>query len=247
MSDQFPCRVLQDGPLPGPVNMAVDEALLNAATQGIATLRFYQWDTPTVSIGHFQAREGGSIPARFRGLVAVRRLSGGGAILHHRELTYSCALPATHPLTADPGQIYDRVHEAIINVLSQHGIASRMRGKDAFADQSFLCFSRGDARDIVIGSNKIVGSAQRRRQGAVLQHGSILLSLSPETPEFPGIVELSGVKFEAEELAGFLLPVISESLGLEPSHQPSLTPEETRFVEQQAPDYLVGPSDSTVP
>lgn len=243
MSVLFPSRVLLNGPLPGPVNMAIDEALLISAVRGVATLRFYQWDAPTVSIGHFQARGELSVPSRFRGLTAVRRLSGGGAILHHKELTYSCALPVSHSLTAEPGHIYDRVHEAIIDVLAEKGVASRMRGSDAFADQSFLCFSRGDARDIVIGANKIVGSAQRRRQGAVLQHGSILLSQSPEAPEFPGLLELSQVEFDADELTRLLLPAVSQRLGLETSSGTSLTPEEHAFAEQQAPAYLVSMTD----
>jgi len=212
--------------------MAIDESLLNEALTGTASLRFYQWLEPTVSLGHFQVSQGLDVPDRFSQLPRVRRLSGGGAILHDRELTYSCAFPAHHPLSRDPGQIYDRVHQVIINVLSQLGVVSQMRGDAAFSDHSFLCFSRGDARDIVIGANKIVGSAQRRRQGAILQHGSILLARSTSAPEFPGIKELAGVDLRPETLIPLLRPPILHELGLmemkgEPgtSNRPNLVPE----------------------
>ncbi|WP_437230790.1 lipoate--protein ligase family protein [Planctomicrobium sp. SH661] len=209
------CRVLVDPPLAGDLNMAIDEELLNSGLSGVATLRFYQWASPTVSLGHFQARQTLEVPARFQELPAVRRLSGGGAILHDQELTYSCVLPSGNPLCQEPGQIYDLVHAAIISVLERLGVQCRMRGDDAFSDQSFLCFSRGDARDIVIGSAKIVGSAQRRRQGTVLQHGSILLRTSPWAEEFPGIRELTGVDLSAETLTSQLMPEILQRLGLQ--------------------------------
>jgi len=208
------CHLLLDPPLPGEQNMRVDEQLLQDALTGQASLRFYQWDLPTVSLGHFQARQGLEVPPRFAGLPVVRRLSGGGAILHDQELTYSCAIPAAHPLCRDPGQLYDLVHTAIISVLSSVQVSCRMRGADAFADESFLCFSRGDARDIVIGRQKIVGSAQRRRQGAILQHGSILLRASHWAPEFPGIQELTGRSLNAEELVPLLTEEIIRRLQL---------------------------------
>lgn len=194
--------------------MLKDEQLLLQALIGVASLRFYQWDVPTVSLGHFQARQGMDVPLRFAGLPVVRRLSGGGAILHDQELTYSCAIPATHPLCRDPGQLYDLVHAAIIAVLGRHQVECRMRGDDAFTDTSFLCFSRGDARDLVIGRQKIVGSAQRRRQGAILQHGSILLRQSPHAPEFPGIRELSGHDLSVDDLIPSLSEEILHPLGL---------------------------------
>jgi lipoate-protein ligase A len=194
--------------------MAVDEVLLESARNGISSLRFYEWSAPTISIGHFQISSRTGIPERFHQLDIVRRLSGGGAILHHQELTYACALPADHPCTREPGTIYDRVHAAIIEVLAQLGVKSQLRGDKAFSEKPFLCFSRGDARDIVIGPHKIVGSAQRRRQGAVLQHGSILLEQSPLAPEFPGIHELTEVRLDPWQLSRQLAPAMAEYLQL---------------------------------
>jgi len=194
--------------------MEIDELLLNSALTGSASLRFYQWDQPTVSLGHFQAKQALEVPLRFSGLPVVRRLSGGGAILHDQELTYSCALPAAHSVCRNPGKLYDLIHAALIEVLAQFEVPCRVRGADAFEDQSFLCFSRGDARDIVIGRQKIVGSAQRRRQGAILQHGSILLRQSRFAPEFPGIHELTNFDLAAEMLVAPLAAEITSRLEL---------------------------------
>ncbi|WP_437185611.1 lipoate--protein ligase family protein [Planctomicrobium sp. SH668] len=216
MSDLPVLRVIVHPPTSGAMNMAIDNTLLNSAIEGSATLRFYQWDSATVSLGHFQTAQGQVIPDRFDGLPVVRRLSGGGAILHHHELTYSCVLPKSHTILQNPGDLYDLIHDVIISVLRKFGVESRKRGDDAFADESFLCFSRGDARDIVIGRQKIVGSAQRRRQGAVLQHGSVLLKQSTFAEEFPGIEELAGVAITPELLIPDLESEISRLLGMQP-------------------------------
>jgi lipoate-protein ligase A len=214
MSAEGLCQLRVDPPQSGAVNMAIDEALLQSAIAGTLSLRFYQWAAPTISLGHFQAASRAPVPERFAGLEMVRRLSGGGAILHDRELTYSCGLPASHPLAKAPSRLYDLIHQAVIDELAARGIACRMRGTDAFADQSFLCFSRGDARDVVIGGQKILGSAQRRRQGAVLQHGSLLLEASPLTPEFPGLGELTGQRLAPEEFIPGLATRIVQRLEL---------------------------------
>ena len=193
MSRPDRCRVLlENEPRDGRWNMAVDEALLESALErGISTLRWYRWSEPTVSLGYFQDSQAAGRDERLVGLSAVRRLSGGGAILHHHEWTYTLAVPADHPLAEVPGALYDGVHERILAVLGRRGIEARLRGDSHRAEaEPFLCFARGDARDIVLDGHKIVGSAQRRRRSAILQHGSILLGRSRHAPEFPGIVDL---------------------------------------------------------
>ncbi|WP_417848398.1 lipoate--protein ligase family protein [Thalassoglobus sp.] len=206
------CDLLVHGPLTGEENMAVDARMLEAAVAGQATLRTYQWVEPTVSLGHFQVTTSAEIPERFANLAVVKRLSGGGAILHDEELTYSIALPKAHPLCSTPSRIYNEVHECIIELLLDEGITSHLRGDAAFAEKPFLCFGRGDERDIVIGDHKIVGSAQRRRQGAVLQHGSILLAQSEYAPEFPGIRELTQKVLDPSEFASKLRATIFKRL-----------------------------------
>jgi len=197
----FPLRlIVEDEPRSGAWNMAIDAVLLDSALQrDVCTLRWYAWEEPTLSLGYFQSPDDPLIDERFSQLPVVRRLSGGGAILHDRELTYSCALPAEHPLARDPSSLYASLHAAIVSTLQQHGIEVAPRGQgDRGLDVNFLCFSRGDANDLVIGGHKILGSAQRRRRGAVLQHGALLLERSPVAPEYPGITDLTGVAVTPE-------------------------------------------------
>jgi lipoate-protein ligase A len=189
------CRlVIEPEPQSGVRNMAIDEALLEAALEHAAcTVRWYRWQTATVSLGYFQDAASSATIPKLAELPVVRRLTGGGAILHHHEWTYSCAVPANHPLAQTPLRIYELVHQRIIASLAERGLQSAtLRGaSDSGQESAFLCFGRGDPRDIVLGGHKIVGSAQRRRRGAVLQHGSILLRRCEYAAQFPGILDLA--------------------------------------------------------
>jgi lipoyl(octanoyl) transferase len=189
------CRlVIEPEPQSGVRNMAIDEALLEAALERHeCTVRWYRWETATVSLGYFQNSDAAAAIPGLDGLPVVRRLTGGGAILHHHEWTYSCAVPAGHPLAQTPLRIYELVHERIIAALAGLGITSAaLRGTSLPSREGeFLCFGRGDPRDIVLGGHKIVGSAQRRRRGAVLQHGSLLLRRSEYARQFPGVLDLA--------------------------------------------------------
>jgi lipoyl(octanoyl) transferase len=185
--------VVEPEPHSGVRNMALDEALLeNAIERGECTLRWYRWQAATVSLGYFQDAAAAALIPELINLPMVRRLSGGGAILHHHEWTYSCTVPANHPLAATPGRIYEAVHDGLVSALLARGVPAQLRG-DAHPHRegTFLCFGRGDPRDIVLCNHKIVGSAQRRRRGAVLQHGSVLLRRSEYAPEFPGLHDLA--------------------------------------------------------
>jgi lipoate-protein ligase A len=189
------CRLIIDPePAAGAWNMAVDEALLESAVAGgPCTVRWYRWNQPTLSLGYFQALEGAHCDPRFAGLPIVRRMTGGGAILHHHELTYSCALPPGQALARNPRQLYLSVHQRIIEVLAEFNFVATLRGfADAGRSRSFLCFARRDDFDVVMGEHKVVGSAQRRRKGAVLQHGSLLLRRSALAGAFPGVFDCGG-------------------------------------------------------
>jgi lipoyl(octanoyl) transferase len=184
----------------GADNMAIDESLLvSAIEQGAETLRVYRWREPTVSLGYFQKDDDPVLKSRFAGLPSVRRLSGGGALLHDREITYSIALPDGHPLADAPTLLYDHVHAALVAMLNELGAPASVRGEKFSEPEPFLCFGRGDPRDIVLSGFKIVGSAQRRRKGAILQHGALLLERSPHAPEVPGLFDLSPQTRQTEE------------------------------------------------
>lgn len=210
--------------------MAFDEALLERCVEkNVCHLRLYRWQRPTVSLGYFQDYQPESIPEHLRSLDVVRRLSGGGAILHHHELTYSCSVPPEHPLAKIPAEIYRRVHECLMDSLRERGVVCAMRGASLAFPQGepFLCYSRGDENDVLCQGHKIIGSAQRRRRGAVLQHGSILLKRSPHALQFPGIEDLcSGVTFfDSAELCNRLARIFG---------QPSSVLESDESVESRA-------------
>lgn len=193
-----------DPPAAGVWNMAVDELLLaQAAEQGIATLRFYQWSPATLSLGYFQRAAERESHAASRSCPLVRRSSGGGAILHDRELTYSLSLPMTHPLAADAETLYRETHGSLVATLADFGITAKTNERTlvGLGGEPFLCFQRRSVGDVVVGEHKVCGSAQRRNKGAILQHGSILVAQSPHAPELPGLADLASRPIDVAKLA----------------------------------------------
>jgi lipoate-protein ligase A len=203
-------RLLIDPPAPGAWNMAVDEALLETAAQcGDVVLRFYRWSEPTLSLGYFQTYADRFVHRASRQATVVRRLTGGGAILHDRELTYSLTAPAGHPWVRERDRLYATIHAALIDALAAMGVHAAMCRRAAertAAAEPVLCFQRRAVGDVLVGPVKVAGSAQRRRRGAVLQHGSVLLSRSPLAPELDGLSELTGRPFDAEQTRAAWLP-----------------------------------------
>jgi len=237
------CRQIIDPPAPGPRNMAVDEALLiDSAENGTATLRFYSWIEPTLSLGYFQRYTDRQQHAASSKCAVVRRQTGGGAILHDRELTYSLSLPGVHPLAKQNEKLYRIVHEVFVeilpplNQLPESDCRLQIRGQatnNQTSNEPFLCFERQSAGDVIFlthttlqndvalsrgsapaGSYKILGSAQRRYHGAVLQHGSLLLEGSAAAPELKGWRDLTGLKTAANAIISLIAPRLSEALSL---------------------------------
>src|SRR5437868_9532074 len=115
----------------GPGNMALDEALLDvvAADPSAAVFRTYEWSVPTLSLGYFQGVAEAEADPRWREVPLVRRPTGGGAIWHHHELTYTLVVPRSHPLAQRPAELYRATHAAIAEVLRAQGIAADRRGE----------------------------------------------------------------------------------------------------------------------
>lgn len=174
----------------GSWNMAADEALLESAINGeMATLRWYTWKEATLSLGYFQQISG--LNDGLSGLPVVRRLSGGGAIIHDDELTYSLSIPASQRLFEQPHELYDIVHQAVCEALAEIGFAVEFRGATLKrSDEPLLCFQRQDAHDVTLQGLKVLGSAQRRRRGAILQHGSLIRKASVWAKHLPGLVDI---------------------------------------------------------
>lgn len=201
--------------------MAVDEALLESAVSpGMATLRWYRWCEPTVSLGYFQRSADFFQDPTLGRLAVVRRLTGGGAILHDDELTYSVSLPSTQAVFSQPHELYDIIHGAICNGLRRLGFPVFARGTTfKLQDEPLLCFQRKDAHDIVLNGCKVLGSAQRRRQGAIMQHGSLIRRASKLATQIPGLVELCPSHLPpnlAEILNESVVASIADSWAIEP-------------------------------
>jgi lipoate-protein ligase A len=163
---RHPFRLLNTGCHPASYNMGLDLAILEGVARGEVppTLRLYGWNPPAVSIGYFQGLEE-EVDLRAceaRGVELVRRVSGGGAVFHNTELTYSITMPEDHPLAGKNIQeSYRGLCAGIVEGLGILGVAARF----------------APVNDIIAGDRKISGNAQTRRTGCVLQHGTVLLDL----------------------------------------------------------------------
>lgn len=174
-------RLIIHDPAPGAWNMAVDEAMAQAAATGYAppTLRFYAWAPPCLSLGRHQPYDEADVErCRARGVDVVRRPTGGRAILHTDELTYSVAAAPSEPIVA--GAVMDAYHRIsgglvaglrLLGVPAEEAPGSNRAGPDVSA----ACFEVPSAYEITAKGRKLMGSAQSRRVDSVLQHGSLPL------------------------------------------------------------------------
>ena len=177
-AERLPWRLLISPPLGGPENMALDEALMvRALRTGETVFRVYCWSAPTLSLGRHQRARGlyrEDLLAE-RGIGVVRRPTGGRALLHHREVTYSVTAPCSPdgPLLAE----YERINALLTSALGALGapvVSAEPRVRSA-APSATPCFAEPARGELVLEGRKLVGSAQWRDRGALLQHGSILL------------------------------------------------------------------------
>lgn len=175
-------RLIYDHPAQGAYNMAYDEAILDAVTAGdsLPTLRLYRWSPACLSLGYGQSAADADLDQLARhGWDVVRRPTGGKAILHTDELTYSVALPADHPIAAgDIVESYRRISRALLLALENLGAVPHSERRDSKQPQSLagaVCFEVPSHYEITVEGRKLVGSAQMRRKGGVLQHGTLPL------------------------------------------------------------------------
>ena len=183
-------RLLRTGDMSGAMNMALDEALLEsvAAGQSAPILRLYGWAPPTVSLGYFQ--RGNKVvnlgACREYGYDVVRRSTGGRAVLHDQEVTYSVIAPNHDEVFS--GGISDNYHiiaQGLLALVRSFGIEAEIAGGRQKVPQGGnaahnVCFFSPAFSELVYAGCKLVGSAQRRLGNAFLQHGSIPLNIDPE-------------------------------------------------------------------
>ena len=195
------------------LQMGLDQALLECAETPL-TLRFYDWRPHCLSLGYFQRFE--DVPAAATAAAVVRRITGGGAIHHTEELTFSIVAPLSHELYRGPvATSYERVHGQIARALASLGALAELRGDrplDSDTRGTGMCFHESSAVDLVWGRRKGVGSAQRRTRGRVLHHGSIKLEPAPSEAGVAGLREFAP-ELTREELRELLLEAFAREWG----------------------------------
>jgi lipoate-protein ligase A len=184
-------RLLDGGASDGYTNMAVDEAMMLAVQEGHApaTLRIYGWRPACLSIGTFQSVNGDidAVACAGRGIDWVRRPTGGRAILHDREVTYSVAARQDDErIAGDVMQSYRRISEGLLAGMRLLGVKadlapSAIPREQPGAPKPAACFAAPSQHEIMVNGRKVIGSAQRRQGNVLLQHGSILLDLDVAT------------------------------------------------------------------
>jgi len=166
-------------------NMAIDEALFRAHQQEGTSpvLRLYGWEEPAVSVGYFQdAEKEIDCPyCRDKGIRIVRRPTGGKAVLHGGDLTYSLVARESSPLfSPDVVETYRTISGCLIRGLAKSGIDVQIveKGRGGTAAGGF-CFATSYKNELLASGRKICGSAQVRARGVFLQHGSVLIDFDP--------------------------------------------------------------------
>lgn len=173
---------LDSCPRPGWANMAIDQGLLDlAAEQQIGVLRVYRWAPSCLSFGRNEpaARRYDRAAIAARGLDVVRRPTGGRAVWHARELTYAVSAPAD-ALGSLP-EAYRAIHQCLAAAVTRLGAPAELASPSPVLPlNAGACFARPVGGEVMVRGRKVVGSAQLRERGALLQHGSMLLEDSQE-------------------------------------------------------------------
>ena len=145
-------------------NMAIDQAILNSVSRtGVPVLRFYQWAEPTLSLGYFQGVAARAAHGHSDSICCVRRTTGGGAIVHDRELTYSVSIPVPASSAGPRSVLYQQTHAAITEALAVWGVHAvpfshtGLEPRSEDKNSQFLCFQRRTAEDLIVSGYKVLG------------------------------------------------------------------------------------------
>jgi lipoate-protein ligase A len=261
----IPWRLLIHDPLPPPLALAIDEAIaLRCADHyhggrrrgGLATVRFYQWDRPAISIGRFQVPERavrGEL-CQAAAIPVLRRITGGRAVWHDRELTYSLVSPLPSPLfppsLSETVAVIGRALAVGLQPLglpTQIPVVAPRRLRRTDAHRSPYCFAEPAWYEVSVDGKKLIGSAQRRWRDRFLQQGSILLRHDAQAvarwlPVDPGEAQAAtGIEdyltepIDAQPLAQMLARNFASAWKID-LQAGTLTPEETALAEELARD-----------
>ncbi len=177
--EHLPFRLLVDEPAAGSWNMAVDHALLDhiEGEGGHAAIRLYSFSPPTISLGRFQAAERVLLLSAVRrdGVPVVRRPTGGQAVLHHTEITYSVVLARRHLQPFTKRSVYRAIAGVLSRVLDALGVEAHVQTHRVGDPRGADCFRTTSEYEITTTARKLIGSAQLLTRAGALQHGSIPL------------------------------------------------------------------------
>ncbi|RTE10356.1 lipoate--protein ligase family protein [Paenibacillus whitsoniae] len=213
-------------------NMALDEAMLTAHSEGLAppTVRFYGWNPPTLSIGYFQkAAEVDQEAVAGEGIGFVRRPTGGRAVLHDKELTYSIIVAEDYPgIPRQVTEAYRVLSEGLLRGFRELGLQAEMvqlaseEEKEKYASAgSAACFDSPSWYELVVEGRKVAGSAQVRQKGVVLQHGSILLDM--DTDQLFRLLRFANEKVAERMKASFVKKAVAINDLLRSQAKPEVT------------------------
>jgi lipoyl(octanoyl) transferase len=221
----------------GRENMAIDEhLLLRHGPSGTPVLRIYGWQPPAITLGRYQGTDRLDLEAcRHDAVPVVRRITGGGAIYHDNEMTYSVVWPDD----GDSGsgcieRSFERINAFILETYRSLGLnpvyAKECNVPGISTGRTHFCFSGNENYDILINGRKIGGNAQKRVRGSLLQHGSIPLAMDAgrvqryfrdriETGNFAALNEACGREVSSEEIIGIMTAAFSNVMGVDLSEQ----------------------------
>ena len=237
MTDKAIWRLIRSGPMPGAMNMALDDALLQtvAAGESPPVLRLYRWQPATLTLGYAQKVDAGVdlTACEKAGVDVVRRPTGGRAVLHDREVTYAVITPCASPFAVSVAHNYRVIAEVLRNTLRHFDLpAELVPGKPRAQQGQAVCFTAPAQHELLVAGCKVAGCAQKRRGGAFLQHGSIPLELDvklldrllPGQADEAAVERLNGVgwlnRFAAQPLSidaveDVLIDCFARDLGVE--------------------------------
>ncbi len=214
--------LLEPHPRPGALNMAIDEAILRAVAAGQSppTLRLYGWSPPTLTLGRGQPSADADVAVLAKaGVDLVRRMTGGTAVLNRDELTYTVAVAENDlHLAGTIVESYRAVGAALVSALASLGLTTaeakeheRGVGPPSSRDRAPVCFEIPSDYEVTVGGRKLIGSAQMRVRGGILQHGSLPLkgdigAISAYLTQRPDPVRIRSLAITLQEALGRFAP-----------------------------------------
>jgi lipoate-protein ligase A len=188
-------RLVISGPVQGAMNMALDRAVLACKAAGSApsTLRLYEWEVPTVSLGRFQPLEQVDVGAcQRRGFDIVRRPTGGRGVLHDDEVTYSVVAGIADGVPRGVAASYRHLSAALAEAYRTLGVVAELTERQRGRAGSGACYLHATQADLSLGAAKLSGSAQVWKDDAVLQHGCFVVARDIEAESEVFLLDAAG-------------------------------------------------------